>query len=42
MANKIYKVDETVITWQDSTGDLVITLNNLAATTGMRQGAVKD
>ena len=41
MANKIYKVDETSITWTDSSGDLAMTLNNLAAGAG-RQGAVKD
>ncbi len=41
MANKIYKIDETSITWTDTTGDLVMTLNNLAAGAG-RQGAVKD
>ena len=41
MANKVYKIDETSITWTDTTGDLAMTLNNLAAGTG-RQGAQKD
>lgn len=41
MANKIYKIDETSITWTDTTGDLAMTLNNLAAGAG-RQGAQKD
>lgn len=41
MANLIYKKDETSITWTDTTGDLAMTLNNLAAGAG-RQGAQKD
>lgn len=41
MANKVYKVDETAVTWNDSTGATTITLNNLAAGAG-RQGDQYD
>lgn len=41
MANKIYIAPETATTWTDTTGDLAMTLNNLATVTG-RQGAQKD
>lgn len=41
MANKVYTVRETPIVWSDSAGDLVMTLNNLAASAG-RVGAQKD
>jgi hypothetical protein len=34
MANKVYSAFETAITFQDSSGSAVITLNNLAANTG--------
>lgn len=34
MANKVYTAIETAITFQDSGGSAVITLNNLAAATG--------
>jgi len=41
MVNKVYSNAETAITWTDTTGDLAMTLNNLATAAG-RQGAVKD
>lgn len=41
MANKIYVARETAIVWSDTAGDLVMTLNNLAAGAG-RVGAQKD
>ena len=41
MANKEYVARETPIVWDDSAGDLVMTLNNLA-TTALRLGARKD
>lgn len=41
MANLVYILPETAIVWSDTTGDLAMTLNNLATTVG-RQGAVKD
>lgn len=41
MANKVYQIAETAITWKDSGGTNVITLNNLAAGAG-RQGALHD
>ena len=41
MANKLYTIQETAVVWSDTTGDLALTLNNLAAGAG-RQGAVKD
>lgn len=42
MANKIYTVVEELITFQDSGGSAVITLQNLAATTGGRVSARFD
>lgn len=42
MADKIYVARETPIVWSDTAGDLVMTLKNLAATTGVRIGAQKD
>lgn len=42
MPNKQYFLHETSTTWTDTTGDLALTFNNLAAATGMRQGATKD
>ena len=41
MVAKVYINKETAITWTDTTGDLAMTLNNLAAAAA-RQGAVKD
>jgi hypothetical protein len=41
MANKSYVARETPVVWKDSGGDLVMTLNNLAAGAG-RVGAQKD
>ena len=41
MANLIYQLPETAISWTDTTGTLAMTLNNLAAGAG-RQGAVHD
>lgn len=41
MANKQYVARETPIVWSDSTGDLLMTLNNLASGAG-RVGAQKD
>ena len=41
MTNKLYTIAETVIAWHDTTGDLGMTLNNLAAGAG-QQGAQKD
>lgn len=41
MGSKIYVARETAIVWSDTTGDLAITLNNLAAGAG-RVGARKD
>lgn len=41
MANKVYVARETPIKWSDSAGDLVMTLNNLAAG-AVRIGARKD
>ena len=41
MPNKVYQRDETAITWKDSGGTNVITLNNLATVSG-RQGALHD
>jgi len=41
MANLIYTQPEADVKWQDTSGDLAITLNNLATVAG-RQGAVKD
>lgn len=41
MANEIYKIDETVTTWQDASGTLGMTLNNLP-NGDARQGAVLD
>lgn len=41
MANKQYVARETPIVWSDTTGDLAITINNLAAGAG-RVGARKD
>jgi hypothetical protein len=41
MANKVYVARETAIVWSDTAGDLVMTLNNLAAGAG-RVGAQKD
>ena len=40
-ASLVYVKRETPIVWSDSTGDLVMTLNNLA-TTALRLGARKD
>lgn len=42
MVSKIYVARETPVVWRDSTGDLVCTLNNLTAITGVRVGARKD
>jgi len=42
MANKVYIVRETPIVWSDTAGDLVITINNLAASGACRIGARKD
>jgi len=42
MATKVYIARGTVTTWQDTAGTLVMTLKNLAASTGMRVGAVLD
>jgi hypothetical protein len=39
--SKAYKIDETSTVWTDSTGDLAMTLQNLAFGAG-RQGAVLD
>lgn len=41
MANPVYQKAGTAVTWTDSTGDLAMTLQNLAAGAG-RQGAIKD
>ncbi len=41
MANKGYIARETPVVWSDTTGDLAMTLNNLAAGAG-RVGARKD
>lgn len=41
MPNKVYIARETATVWSDSTGDLVMTLNNLAASAG-RVGARLD
>lgn len=41
MANKVYVARETPIKWSDTAGDLVMTLNNLAAGAA-RVGAQKD
>lgn len=41
MANAIYQKAGTAVQWTDTTGDLAMTLNNLAAGAG-RQGAVKS
>ena len=41
MSNKVYVCRETPIVWSDTVGDLVMTLNNLAAGAG-RIGAQKD
>jgi hypothetical protein len=41
MANKVYVARETPIVWTDSSGDLAITLNDLAAG-AVRVGARKD
>ncbi len=41
MANKVYAARETGIVWSDTAGDLVMTLNNLAAD-AVRVGARKD
>jgi len=41
MANKVYVARETPIVWSDTTGDAVMTLNNLAAGAG-RVGARAD
>lgn len=41
MANAVYQKAGTAVRWTDTTGDLAITLNNLAAGAG-RQGAQKD
>jgi hypothetical protein len=41
MANAVYQKAGTSVTWKDSGGDLVMTLQNLAAGAG-RQGATKD
>jgi hypothetical protein len=41
MANAVYQKAAASVTWTDTTGDLAMTLNNLAAGTG-RQGAEKD
>lgn len=41
MPNKVYVARETPIVWSDTTGDLAMTLNNLAAGAG-RIGARKD
>lgn len=42
MANAVYRKAGTTVTWSDTTGDLAITLNNLAASGNGRQGAQKD
>jgi hypothetical protein len=42
MANKVYVARGTPVVWSDTAGDLVMLLNNLAATTGVRVGAQKD
>jgi len=42
MATKVYSAIETPVTFTDSTGDVAITLANLAATTGMRVSARYD
>lgn len=41
MANKVYVARETAIVWSDTAGDLVMTLNNLAAG-AVRIGVRKD
>lgn len=41
MPNAVYQKAGTSVTWTDTTGDLAMTLNNLAAGAG-RQGAQKD
>ena len=41
MANELYAVRGTPVVWSDTTGDLAITINNLAAGAG-RIGARKD
>ena len=41
MANEVYLVRGTPVVWSDTTGDLAITINNLATVTG-RVGAQKD
>ena len=41
MANLVYILQGTILTWKDSGGDYAMTLNNLAAGAG-RQGAVHD
>ena len=41
MANLIYQLDQTPITWLNTGGDLAMDLKNLATGTG-RQGATKD
>ncbi len=41
MANLVLVQPQADVKWQETSGDLVITLNNLAAGAG-RQGAVKD
>ncbi len=41
MPNKVYIARETPVVWSDTTGDLAITINNLAAGAG-RVGARKD
>jgi len=41
VANLVHQNEGTIITWQDSSGTLVITSQNLAAGAG-RQGAVHD
>jgi len=42
MATKVYSAIETPVTFTDSTGDVAITLANLAASTGMRVSVQKD
>jgi len=42
MANKVYHAPETAIKFSDTNGDIVLTLNDLAHTTGGRISARKD
>ena len=42
MASQLNQHDQTPVTWKDSGGTAVITLASLAASTGMRAGALVD